>query len=106
MGEAAAKHLSRLGAVVVLGARRTDSIEKLAKEIQENKDKANFFANKGGQMRMVAKRMREKAEELEEKVERSRIPMPAARRRLAAAQEAERARVAHLSVSLAQGRPR
>src|SRR3989344_5812313 len=25
----------------------------LAKEIQENKDKANFFANKGGQMRMV-----------------------------------------------------
>lgn len=38
----------------------------LAKEIQENKDKANFFANKGGQMRMVAKRMREKAAELEE----------------------------------------
>ena len=38
----------------------------LAKEIQENKDKANFFANKGGQMRLVAKRMREKAEELEE----------------------------------------
>ncbi len=38
----------------------------LAKEIQENKDKANYFANKGGQMRMVAKRMREKAEELEE----------------------------------------
>lgn len=39
---------------------------QLAKEIQENKDKANFFANKGGQMRMVAKRMREKADELEE----------------------------------------
>lgn len=38
---------------------------QLAKEIQENKDKANFFANKGGQMRLVAKRMREKAEELE-----------------------------------------
>lgn len=38
----------------------------LAKEIQENKDKANFFANKGGQMRLVAKRMREKAAELEE----------------------------------------
>jgi ATP-binding cassette subfamily F protein 3 len=36
------------------------------KEIQENKDKANFFAMKGGQMRMVAKRMREKAEEMEE----------------------------------------
>ncbi len=39
---------------------------QLAKEIQENKDKANFFAMKGGQMRLVAKRMREKAEELEE----------------------------------------
>ncbi|MES2470828.1 MAG: ABC-F family ATP-binding cassette domain-containing protein [Patescibacteria group bacterium] len=38
---------------------------QLEKEIQENKDKANFFANKGGQMRLVAKRMREKAEELE-----------------------------------------
>ncbi len=39
---------------------------QLAKEIQANKDKANFFAMKGGQMRMVAKRMRDKAEELEE----------------------------------------
>ncbi len=39
---------------------------QLGKEIQEKKDKANFFANKGGQMRLVAKRMREKAEELEE----------------------------------------
>ncbi|MBI5045859.1 MAG: ABC-F family ATP-binding cassette domain-containing protein [Candidatus Niyogibacteria bacterium] len=39
---------------------------QLAKEIQENKDKANFFAMKGGQMRLVAKRMRVKAEELEE----------------------------------------
>lgn len=39
---------------------------QLAKEIQENKDKANIFSHKGGQMRMVAKRMREKAEELEE----------------------------------------
>ncbi|MEK9182337.1 MAG: ATP-binding cassette domain-containing protein, partial [Patescibacteria group bacterium] len=39
---------------------------QLAKEIQENKDKANFFAQKGGQMRLVAKRMRDKAEELEE----------------------------------------
>ena len=38
----------------------------LAKEIQEKKDKANVFAQKGGQMRLVAKRMREKAEELEE----------------------------------------
>ncbi|MBI5913535.1 ABC-F family ATP-binding cassette domain-containing protein [Candidatus Azambacteria bacterium] len=39
---------------------------QLAKEIQENKDKANFFAQKGGGMRMVAKRMREKADALEE----------------------------------------
>lgn len=41
---------------------------QLAKEIQENKDKANFFANKGGQMRMVARRMRDKAEELEDEM--------------------------------------
>ncbi len=39
---------------------------QLAKEIQANKDKANFFAMKGGQMRLVAKRMRDKAAELEE----------------------------------------
>jgi ATP-binding cassette subfamily F protein 3 len=39
---------------------------QLAKEIQENKDKANFFAMKGGNLRMVAKRMREKAAEYEE----------------------------------------
>lgn len=39
---------------------------QLAKEIQANKDKANFFANKGGQMRLVAKKMRERAEDLEE----------------------------------------
>jgi len=39
---------------------------QLEKEIQENKDKANFFAKKGGNMRMVAKRMRNKVEEYEE----------------------------------------
>ncbi|MDE2188323.1 MAG: ABC-F family ATP-binding cassette domain-containing protein [Patescibacteria group bacterium] len=39
-----------------------------AKEIQENKDQANAFAMKGGQMRLVAKRMREKAEQLEEEM--------------------------------------
>ena len=39
---------------------------QLEKEIQENKDKANFFAHKGGGMRMVAKRMREKVETYEE----------------------------------------
>ena len=40
MGEAAAKHLSSLGATVVLGARRADRIEKLAKEIRDNGGKA------------------------------------------------------------------
>ena len=39
---------------------------QLEKEIQENKDKSNFFAHKGGRLRLVAKRMRTKAEELEE----------------------------------------
>jgi len=39
---------------------------QLIKEIQDNKEKANFFANKGGKLRLVAKRMREKADELEE----------------------------------------
>lgn len=41
---------------------------QLAKEIQANKDKANFFAMKGGQMRLVAKRMRDKVEELSEEI--------------------------------------
>ena len=44
MGEAAAKHLSALGATVVLGARRTDRIEKLAKEINDNGGKALAIA--------------------------------------------------------------
>lgn len=39
---------------------------QLEKEIKENKEKANFFANKGGNMRLVAKRMRERADEAEE----------------------------------------
>ncbi len=37
---------------------------RLGKEIQAKKEQANMFAMKGGQMRLVAKRMREKAEEL------------------------------------------
>ncbi|MFA5870283.1 MAG: ATP-binding cassette domain-containing protein [Candidatus Paceibacterota bacterium] len=40
----------------------------LAKEVEANKEKANFFAHKGGQMRLVAKKMREKAEEMEEEM--------------------------------------
>ncbi|OGG60066.1 hypothetical protein A3C86_03250 [Candidatus Kaiserbacteria bacterium RIFCSPHIGHO2_02_FULL_49_16] len=39
---------------------------QLAKEIQANKDKMNFFAQKGGKMRLVAKKMRTKVEEMEE----------------------------------------
>ena len=43
---------------------------RMEKGIQENKDKANFFAQKGGKMRNVAKKMREKIEKMEdEKVE-------------------------------------
>ncbi len=38
----------------------------LLKEIQAKKDQANKFAMKGGNLRLVARRMREKAEELEE----------------------------------------
>jgi NADP-dependent 3-hydroxy acid dehydrogenase YdfG len=40
LGESAAKHLSGLGATVVLGARRADRIENLAKELQSNGGRA------------------------------------------------------------------
>jgi len=39
---------------------------RLAKEIQANKDKVNYFASKGGKMRLVAKRMRDEIEEAED----------------------------------------
>jgi ATP-binding cassette subfamily F protein 3 len=39
---------------------------QLAKKIQANKDKANYFSHKGGQMRLVARKMRDEAQELEE----------------------------------------
>ncbi|MBP9760224.1 MAG: ABC-F family ATP-binding cassette domain-containing protein [Candidatus Pacebacteria bacterium] len=38
---------------------------QLEKKIQDDKDKANFFAHKGGKMRLVARKRREEAEELE-----------------------------------------
>lgn len=41
---------------------------QLAKKIQDNKDKANFFAQKGGKMRLVAKKMREEVEEMEDEI--------------------------------------
>lgn len=44
MGEAAAKHLAQLGATVVLGARGSEKIEKLANEIQESGGKALAIA--------------------------------------------------------------
>lgn len=44
MGEVAARHLSSLGAIVVLGARRADRIEKLAGELNENGGKALAIA--------------------------------------------------------------
>lgn len=55
--------------LVVISARIEKENRKnaqLAKKIQENKEKANFFAHKGGKMRLVAKRMREKIEKFEE----------------------------------------
>lgn len=39
---------------------------RLERTIREKKDQANVFANKGGKLRAVAKRMRDLAEELEE----------------------------------------
>lgn len=62
-----------IGDYYVVVAEIADQIEKderknaqYEKEIQANKDKANFFANKGGGMRLVAKKMREKAKAMEE----------------------------------------
>ncbi len=40
----------------------------LAKEIQANKEQANVFSHKGGNMRALAKRMREKAADMEEEM--------------------------------------
>jgi ATPase subunit of ABC transporter with duplicated ATPase domains len=39
---------------------------QLEKKIQENKDKANYFAHKGGKMRLVATKMKKKVEIMEE----------------------------------------
>ena len=39
---------------------------RLAKQIQADKEKVNYFASKGGKMRLVAKRMRDDIEEAEE----------------------------------------
>lgn len=47
-------------------AREERKNAQYERHIQEKKDKANFFANKGGRMRVLAKRMRESAREAEE----------------------------------------
>lgn len=39
---------------------------QMAKIAQQNKEQANVFAHKGGKLRLVAKKMREKAEEMED----------------------------------------
>jgi ATPase subunit of ABC transporter with duplicated ATPase domains len=39
---------------------------QLAKKIQENKEKSNYFANKGGKMRLIAKKMWKAIEVMEE----------------------------------------
>ena len=44
LGEAAAKHLSGQGAIVVLGARRDERIQSLAKEINNSGGKALAIA--------------------------------------------------------------
>jgi ATPase subunit of ABC transporter with duplicated ATPase domains len=61
-----------LGDYYVVVAEIVERIEKekmknaqYEKEIIANKEKANFFANKGGKMRLVARKMRDKAEEME-----------------------------------------
>lgn len=41
---------------------------QLAKKIQENKDKANYFAHKGGKMRLVAKKMKDRVETMEAEI--------------------------------------
>jgi len=48
--------------------RENQANTRLQKEAQKKKDQANVFANKGGGMRKVAKRMRDKADKLEEDV--------------------------------------
>ena len=70
---------------------------QLAKEIQENKDKANFFAHKGGKLRLVAKKMRTKAEELEEAKVDTRKEDKAIRPFIIPAQEELYGEIVHIS---------
>ena len=47
-------------------AKQESENARLAKKIQDNKDKSNFFSHKGGKMRFLAKKLREEAAEIEE----------------------------------------
>jgi ATPase subunit of ABC transporter with duplicated ATPase domains len=51
--------------IALLIEREQRQNAQMEKGIQENKDRSNFFAHKGGKMRLVAKKMREKAEKME-----------------------------------------
>jgi len=53
LGEAAARHLSELGAIVVLGARRVDRIQSLAEEINNSGGKALAIATDVTQVEQV-----------------------------------------------------
>ncbi|MEK7542617.1 MAG: ATP-binding cassette domain-containing protein [Patescibacteria group bacterium] len=70
---------------------------QLAKKIQENKEKANFFAHKGGKMRLVAKRMREKVEEAEANKVEVRKEDKTIKRFFIPAQEGLSGEIAHIS---------
>ncbi|MHB9019773.1 MAG: ATP-binding cassette domain-containing protein [Minisyncoccota bacterium] len=61
-------YLDVVAEIAVRIERENVKNSRLAAVIQANKDKANFFAHKGGQMRLVARKMREKVEELEEQM--------------------------------------
>lgn len=55
--------VEQIGARVVKEKSKNARLEKI---IQEKKDKANFFANKGGRLRALAKQMREDVDEFED----------------------------------------
>jgi len=51
---------------IALRIEREQSLNaRMQRGIQENKDRSNFFAHKGGRLRAVAKKMREKASKME-----------------------------------------
>jgi ATPase subunit of ABC transporter with duplicated ATPase domains len=55
--------VEQIGARVIKEKSKNARLEKI---IQEKKDKANFFANKGGRLRALAKQMREDVDDFED----------------------------------------